>query len=358
MIYQKEIERAIMWLFDTQNRENFGWSWVSNISPNEQNTAEVVYATALFCQLLSKNQKLLVNEAVKKWLLMPRKHAVLTIDWAWVGLALSKYWEKYDVFAPDFQREYIEKDIGACVEAILSLQNADGGWADCKNDMSTAFRTCISVIFLENQVQNKGHDVDQAVERGVKWLLALQNEDGGFGNLRPADMTQKVLSYYAGVEQHIVEKQYRSSASATGYAMWALSCRNKFLYGKEIERAAKFLKELDVSSGYEIFFEVGIRRSTLFTFRHFGAAWMGIGLLYSGKSKFTSGEIVKLIKYFLRLQDPINGGFPCSDASEVYTWSNSNALMFLRLVVDGLESMSGIEYTDIIVDYFVHRQEE
>ena len=99
MIYQKEVEKAIMWLFETQNKESFGWSWVRDISPNEQNTAEVVYATALFCDILSKNQKQLINEAVRKWLLVPEKHAVLTIDWAWVGLALSKYAEHIDVFA-------------------------------------------------------------------------------------------------------------------------------------------------------------------------------------------------------------------------------------------------------------------
>lgn len=353
MIYQKEIEKAIMWLFKTQNKESFGWSWVRDISPNEQNTAEVVYATTLFCDILSDNQKLLLNEAVRKWLLMPTKHAVLTIDWAWVGLALSKYSEHIQDYKPDFDIEYVNKDIESCVETILSLQNADGGWGDYKHDMSTTFRTAISVIFLESQIQIKNDVVDDAVEAAIKWLLQLQNEDGGFGNVLCANMTKNVLSCYAGVEQDIVESQYMSSLSATGYALWALSCYNKFMYSKEINRAAEYLKKLDLSAGYEIFFEVGIRRGTLFTFRHFGAAWMGIGLLKSGKSKFTSDEIVKLIRHFLSLQDRTNGGFKCNDSSEVYTWSDCNALMFLRLVVDALEDMNGIDYTDIIVEYFM-----
>lgn len=353
MIYQKEIEKAIMWLFETQNKESFGWSWVRDISPNEQNTAEVVYATTLFCDILSENQKLLINEAVRKWLLMPEKHAVLTIDWAWVGLALSKYAEHIKEYKPDFDIQYVNKDIEACVDAILALQNADGGWGDYKHDMSTTFRTAISVIFLENQMQVKNDVVDNAVEAAIKWLLQLQNDDGGFGNVLCSNMTNNVLAYYAGVEQDIVESQYMSSLSATGYALWALSCRNKFMYGKEINKAADYLKNLDLSSGYEIFFEVGVRRGTLFTFRHFGAAWMGIGLLNSGKSKFTSKEIVKLIKHFLSLQDHTNGGFKCNDSSEVYTWSDCNALMFLRLVVDALDNMNGIEYTDIIVEYFM-----
>ena len=353
MIYQKEIEKAINWLFETQDRESFGWSWVQNISPNEQNTAEVVYAVSLFSNILSSSQKQLINEAVRKWLLLPEKHAVLTIDWAWVGLALSKYADHFTAYAPDFDIEFVHKDIETCVESILSLQNPDGGWGDYRHDMSTAFRTSISIIFLENQSQVKTPQLEKALDRAAKWLLQLQNEDGGFGNVLRSNLTKNILAYYAGVEQEIVEDQYLSSLSATGYALWALSCRNKYMYGKEIHRAVSYLKNLDLSSGYEIFFEVGIRRGTLFTFRHFGAAWMGIGLLNSGKSKFTSDEIVKLIKYFLSLQDRTNGGFKCNDVSEVYTWSNCNALMFLRLVIDALNEMSGLDYTYIIVDYFL-----
>lgn len=353
MIYQKEIEKAIMWLFETQNKENFGWSWVRDISPNEQNTAEVVYATTLFYNVLSNNQKQLINEAVRKWLLMPEKHAVLTIDWAWVGLALSRYSEHVDDFLPDFDVGFVNKDIESCVYAVLSLQNTDGGWGDYKHDMSTTFRTAISIIFLESQSKVKNDTVDKAVESAIKWIIQLQNDDGGFGNVLSSNLTPKVLSYYESVEQDVVESQYMSSLSATGYALWALSCYNKFMYGKQITKASEYLKKLNIVNEYEIFFEVGIRRGTLFTFRHFGAAWMGIGLLESGKSKFTSDEIVKLIKHILSLQDRINGGFKCNDSSEVYTWSNCNSLMFLRLVVDSLENMNGIDYTDIIVEYFM-----
>lgn len=353
MIYQKEIEKSIQYLFETQNKENFGWSWVRNISPNEQNTAEVVYATTLFCDVLTNNQKQLINEAVRRWLLMPSKHAVLTIDWVWVGLALSKYLEFIDEYKIDYDSEYIKKDIESCVETIITLQNTDGGWGDYKNDMSTTFRTAISVVFLESQSIIKNNIVDDSIEKAIKWLLQLQNDDGGFGNVLSSNLTKNMMAFYAGVEQSIVESQYLSSLSATGYALWALSCHNRFMYGKEINQAAEYLKKIDLSSGYEIFLEVGVRRGTLFTFRHFGAAWMGIGLLQSGKSKFTSEEIISLIKHFLSLQDHANGGFKCTDASEVYTWSDCNALMFLRLAIDSLDNMSGIDYTDIIVKHFI-----
>ena len=358
MIYKKEIDKAISWLFKTQNKENLGWSSVQNISPNEQNTAEVVYAVSLFCDILNDNQKLLINEAVRKWLLIPSKHAVLTIDWAWVGLALSEYAEHYEQYSPDFSKEFVCKDIETCINSMLSLQNADGGWGDYKHDMSTTFRTAISIIFLENQNQLRNDAIEKALDHAVKWLLQLQNEDGGFGNVLRSNLTQNILAYYAGVEQEIVEGQYLSSLSATGYALWALSCRNKYMYGREIDQAAEYLKNLNLSSGYEIFFEVGIRRGALFTFRHFGAAWMGIGLLNSGKSKFYSDEIIRLIKHFLSLQDRTNGGFKCNDSSEVYTWSNCNALMFLRLAINAINDMNGLDYTDIIAQYFLSRSQK
>lgn len=353
MIYRKEIDKALMWLFETQNKECFGWSWVRDISPNEQNTAEVVYAATLFCDILTENQKQLINEAVRAWLLLPRKHAVLTIDWVWVGLALTKYAEQYAVYGPDFGLEFVKNDIRDCVEAILALQNPDGGWGDYKRDLSTTFRTALCIVFLQSQRQVRDAAVEKALNAAVAWLLQLQNEDGGFGNVCNANLTENVLALYAGVEQTIVENQYESSQSATGYALWALSCRNRFMYGRPIGRAVEYLRRQGASGGYEIFFEVGIRRGTLFTFRHFGAAWMGIGLLASGKSGFTSPEIVRLIKHFLSLQDPTNGGFKCNDTSEVYTWSDCNALMFLRMAADALSDMSGIEYTDIIVEYFM-----
>ena len=126
MIYQKEIKKAIMWLFETQNRENFGWSWVRDISPNEQNTAEVVYATTLFSEILSDNQKQLINEAVRKWLLLPSTHAVLTIDWAWVGMALSKYAEHYEEYAPDFSI------------AFVRLTRAEGWGVSCLGNCTLA----------------------------------------------------------------------------------------------------------------------------------------------------------------------------------------------------------------------------
>lgn len=356
MIYQKEIIPALKWFFKIQNKENFGWSWIRDISPNEQNTAEVVYSTSLFCEILSDNQKRLINEAVKNWLLLPQKHAVITIDWVWVGLALIKYHENYYSFNPDFQLIYIENDIKTCIKTILALQNTDGGWGDYRDDCSTVFRTSLCILFLEEQKIIKNNDIEIAINKGVNWLLKLQNDDGGFGNIPHTSMNKSYLSYFKDVASDIIEKQYLSSISATGYAIIALSSNNRHMYHNEIKKAVNYIKSVNNTYGYEVFFEVGVRRGTLFTFRHFGAAWMGMALLYSGLSCFSSNEIVSLIKYFLKMQDPINGGFKCDISSEVYTWSNSNVLMFLKMIVDEIENIRGLEYTDIIVNYILTQQ--
>lgn len=355
MIYQNEIKKSLEWLYNTQNKENFGWSWIRDISPNEQNTAEVVYASLLFSDILTDSQIKLLNKATEQWLVMPNKHAVLTIDWVWVGLALSKYLEKYDEIQARIDQSFIREDIAKCVETVLSLQNEDGGWGDYKNDLSTLFRTSITIIFLLTQIQVRSKSVDEAIEKGITFLLDHQNEDGGFGNISNKKLDKNILSIYTGIEQEIIENQFLSSLSATGYALWALSTYNKYYYSREIDKAIEFVKSLNLKNNYEIFLEVGIRRGTLFTFRHFGAAWIGIGLLSTGKLDFTSEPILNLIKHFLKLQDQVNGGFRCDFSSEAYTWSECNALMFLRLAIDSLDNLNGLEYTDIIAEYFIKK---
>lgn len=355
MIYGKEIEKAIDWLFKTQNKENFGWSWVSHISPNEQNTAEVVYSTLQFSPLLKENQKLLLNEAVKNWLLMPQKHAVLTIDWVWVGMALYRYFRKYHEMKPDFDIEFVSKDVGVCVEYVLKLQNKDGGWGDYVKDLSTTFRTALAVMFLYDQKVVINESVVAAVDNGIKFLLSHQNEDGGFGNISNENLTDNVLKVYAGVEQDLLEIQYKSSVAATGYALIALARCNKHLYNPQIEKACGYLKNLEFSKCKELFLEVGIRRNTLFTFRHFSAVWMGIGMLDSGKFDFMSEEIIRLIKYFLTLQDDLDGGFKANETSEVYTWSDCNIIMFFKKACEAFYRIKGVDYTDMILDYLMNK---
>ena len=193
MIYHREIERALKWFFLTQNRENFGWSWTPNISPNAQNTAEVVYACCLFSSVLSDNHKLLIQEAVQYWLLRPGLHAVLAVDWIWIGMALSLYLERHDDFssAPgSLPVKRIQKSISECIQQILSLQNDDGGWGDNKGDQSTVFRTALAIYFLGKQGQDSSAELKHALERAVQWICTLQNDDGGFGVIEETGICQ------------------------------------------------------------------------------------------------------------------------------------------------------------------------
>lgn len=361
MIYHKEIARALEWFFLTQNRENFGWSWTPNISPNAQNTAEVVYASCLFSSALTDGQKLLIQEAVRYWLLRPGLHAVLTVDWIWTGMALSLYLERYDDFRSvpgALPLPRLQKSISECAQQILGLQNDDGGWGDNKGDQSTVFRTALAMYFLARQGQDSPSDMKNALERAVQWLGALQNDDGGFGVIKESGINDDARLAYAnmGIAPRVIEEQILSSMSATGYALLALSAVNPYsCYGK-IGKAIDYLESVAVSEGYKIFYEVGVRKDSPFTFRHFGAAWMGIGLLNSGRRDFTSPSVLGILKYMLQLEDRAGGGFRVSDASEVYTWSNCNALIFLFRLQESLHRLDGRDYTDIIVDYYMEKK--
>ena len=360
MIYQREIERALNWFFLTQNRENFGWSWTPNISPNAQNTAEVVYACCLFSSLLDGGQKALLQEAVRHWLLRPERHAVLAVDWIWVGMALSLYLERGADFGDDagtVPPQHLRKSIGVCIHHILKLQNDDGGWGDNKGDQSTVFRTALAIYFLGRQELDSSAELKKALERAIQWLGTLQNDDGGFGVIREHDINEDTRQAYAylGIEPRVIEEQILSSMSATAYALIALSTISPYVSHGMISKAIDYLETSAISQGYRIFYEVGVRKDSPFTFRHFGAAWMGISLLNSGRRNFTSPSVVRVLKYMLCLEDRAGGGFRVSDASEVYTWSNCNALIFLFRLQESLRRLDGRDYTDIIVDYYMEK---
>ena len=361
MIYHREIERALKWFFLTQNRENFGWSWTPNISPNAQNTAEVVYACCLFSSVLSDNQKLLIQEAVHYWLLRPGLHAVLAVDWIWIGMALSLYMERHDDFSSSpvcLPVERIQKSISECIQHILSLQNNDGGWGDNKGDQSTVFRTALAIYFLGKQSDDSSAELKHALERAVQWICALQNDDGGFGVIEETGISEDTRQAYAsmGIDHRVIEEQILSSMSATGYALIALSAISPYSRYGRISKAIAYLEATAAQQGYKIFYEVGVRKDSPFTFRHFGAAWMGIGLLDSGQRDFMSPSVLGILKYMLQLEDRAGGGFRVSDASEVYTWSNCNALIFLFRPQESLHRIDGRDYTDIIVDYYMEKK--
>lgn len=363
-VFNKEIGRAIGWLYDTQNTENFGWSWVADISPNVQNTSEVVYALSLFPDRLTKENIEYLNEAVEYWLLYPSMHAFITVDWVWVIIALLEYLKNWERFNPpelsaveanyrDYRRLHMNKIDAAikyCVDRILQNQNEDGGWADYRGDNSTVARTSL-VIYAFSLLADR-EKTEGSRQRAISWLLGLQNEDGGWGNVRAGSLRQNQFYGNRDIKLRTIDEQFLSSAAATGYAMLALSSEDKFRYRPELMRAESCLSKLMRADGrYDIFYEIGIKREAVFTFRHFGTAWAVISLLRLNDYSVVSEQIIKSVKYILCLQDSVSGGFRCSEGSDVYTWSTCNALMVLRRVSDAIGELTALDYIDILVDY-------
>ena len=101
-MFEWNISRALNWLFAVQDEDNFGWSWISDVSPNSQNTAEVVSVCSQLSEFLDTNQKILLCEAIENWLLEPSINGAIVIDYVWIMYALIQFSEKYTEFEPEF----------------------------------------------------------------------------------------------------------------------------------------------------------------------------------------------------------------------------------------------------------------
>lgn len=95
-LFKWNITRALDWLFEVQDEDNFGWSWIRDISPNSQNTAEVVNVCSQLSDYLDDNQKVLVSEAVENWLLEPSINGAIVIDYVWIMYSLIHFSEKIE----------------------------------------------------------------------------------------------------------------------------------------------------------------------------------------------------------------------------------------------------------------------
>jgi squalene cyclase len=63
------------------------------------------------------------------------------------------------------------------MQELLATQKADGGWSDLPSMESTAYATGKSLVALHTAGMAAN---DTAYERGVKWLLSHQEEDGSW----------------------------------------------------------------------------------------------------------------------------------------------------------------------------------
>ena len=108
----------------------------------------------------------------------------------------------------------------------------------------------------------------------------MQNDDGGWGNIRPSDFRLDDKEYGTEITVDVIDEQFESNASATGYAIYALAELNRINNRPFIKRGITRLEAMISCAGdYGIFYEVGMRRDTVFTYRHFGTVRATLGLL-------------------------------------------------------------------------------
>lgn len=360
-LFKTNITRALNWLFSVQDEDNFGWSWIRDISPNSQNTAEVVSVCAQFSDYLDSNQKALVSEAVENWLLEPSVNGAIVIDYVWIMYALIHFSEKYDDFNPDFQIEKVYMAAKECADLIIGLQNKDGGWGDNYGENSTSTRTALVVYCLKSYTLRLGSTsiYDKAIDAGTQLLIRMQNKDGGWGNQPVEQVIEEFKGNEHSFSRQVISEQYLSQAVSTGYALMALGHVAPHQYYQNIQRGIRYLRSIQNPDGsYDIFYEVGIRKDVVFTFRHFGTVWALKGFLRNTEVSFSDDCISKAVYYLIQLQDDATGGWKCTPESDVYTWSTANALSILAKILyigDNAFSIELRNYVDTVLKTSVYR---
>jgi squalene cyclase len=98
---------------------------------------------------------------------------------------------------------------------VLDMQRADGGWSDLANSSSTAYATGRALVAL----QTAGLPVnDAAFQKGVKYLLSTQSEDGSWL------VKTRALAFQPYFETGFPHGVNQSMSSAgTGWATMALT---------------------------------------------------------------------------------------------------------------------------------------
>ena len=301
-MFEWNISRALNWLFAVQDEDNFGWSWISDVSPNSQNTAEVVSVCSQLSEFLDTNHKILLCEAIENWLLEPSINGAIVIDYVWIMYALIQFSEKYTEFEPEFPLEKIYIAATECADLITDLQNEDGGWGN------------------------------QPVQQIVKEFSQMEKS-----------FSRKAIS-----------EQYLSQAVSTGYVLMALGHTFPHQYHQNIRRGVDYLRSAQNPDGsYDIFYEIGIRKDVVFTFRHFGTVWALKGLLRNTEVSFSDPCISKAIYYLIQLQDDATGGWKCTPESDVYTWSTANALSILSKLLYICDNAFCAELRDYVNDIVI-----
>lgn len=379
--YDKEIASALEWLLKIRDENHKGWAWVQFIPPNEQNTAEVISTFINYIDYFNENQITDMVESIEKWLL-DTSHATISIDYCWVLIALQKV-RNCKVLSKRIDKSKLNAAIQNCLlwlyknrntekrNSISQLYESDGikgcGWGDNDTEISNTIRTALAVLAINSEITFYNNQTDinlralsqdqlkmyrEASDDATRWLLSIQNSDGGWGNL-----DKKSINYTYELNRSFsysdLTYQCASNAACTGYVMLALSSHTDKAYLSQLKKASNFLRKTQTENGgWPIFSEIGIRDGQRYTFRHFSTAWALQGLITSDTATFSDECVMKGFSYLSSLQDENYGGWKSSSNADNYTWATCNALDTIKLLKKDLSVIEAKQFLKIVCEWW------
>ena len=379
--YVKESTRALNWLLEIQDKEQKGWAWVQFIQPNEQNTAEVVATFVDYIDHFDEKEIDSIIEAIEKWLL-DTSHATISIDYCWVLIALQKVRE-CTVLSERIDATKLTKAINECLQWLRNNRNTEKnkslnqlcenegikgcGWGDNDVEISNSIRTALAICAINREIEfsknaqdgqmtvldAKGLDLFAKISHdATKWLLSIQNSDGGWGNIDKKSINYTYEKTH-GFSYSDLAYQSDSNAACTGYVMLALSSDSEASYSLQLKKAADYLhKSQKDNGGWPIFSEIGIRNGKRYTFRHFSTAWALQGFIMSDTAPFNDESVIKGFAYLSSLQDENYGGWKSSSNADNYTWATCNALDTIKLLKKDLSTVEAKEFLKIVCEWW------
>lgn len=300
-LFKTEITDALGWLSGAYDDINKGWGYIPDIPINPQNTAEAIFTYIQCYDLLSEEQVEILKETIDAFVEDAKIGTKYTIDYVWILKALGEIKSHIHLFGEELLPR-IDDVVVDCLGYFFMSQNADGGWADIKGEVSAVSRTALVLQVMSKVLFEPTEYQQNALDKAIAWLLKMQNLDGGWGDINKSDITHE---YMRGINLSYsqLELQYLSNAASTGYAMLALKAIKPHAYKDELNKAAEYLIKTQESDGHwELFSEFTLRNGLKFTFRHLSSVIATEALLKTYSIDYSSEILINAVNYLIGLQ--------------------------------------------------------
>lgn len=358
-LFKSEINDGLVWLANAYDDINKGWGYLPDIPINIQNTAEVIDTFINCYDFLSDDSIEILKEAVDAWLIdisqeLSKRN---TIDNAWILNTLANIRNHIQIFESEILKQ-VDNKIVNILGNFFMTQNEDGGWGDLKGDVSSVIRTSLVLIAMNRVVFEPTDYQRNAIEKAVNWILKMQNQDGGWGNINKDSISNDYIRKI-NLSYRQLEVQYLSNPASTGYAMIALKSTKPHAYKLQLNQAAEYLiKNQNPDGSWELFSEFSLNGGIKATFKHFSTTIAIDGLLTTYSIEYSSEILINAIDYLISLQDPVYKGWKSSGTSEAYTWSTCNVLSLFSRIKKHFERIKANEFMAIIKEWWGLKQEK